>query len=65
MILKFYFVQSRFEYWGGVEASAVMIWWLVVWWETALPMSCYIVQETTTRCMSQSHAGYLRTSQSL
>jgi len=34
----------------------------MVWQEAAVPMSCYIVRETTTMTIPQSHTGYLRTS---
>jgi len=34
----------------------------MVWQDIALPMSCYIVKNSTTRGMVQSQAGYLRTS---
>ena len=37
----------------------------MVWQGAALPMSCYIVRTTTTRSMSQSHAGNLRKLQAL
>ena len=38
---------------------------VIVWRESALPMSCYIVQKTTSRSMPHSHTSYLRMSQSL
>ena len=55
IILKFYFFFSIVTNKVGEVA--------MVWWEAALPISCYIVRKTTTRAMPQSHAGYLRTSQ--